>query len=131
MAFVRPSTRAALVVWLLACLLPISALADEVALDNGDRYSGTVLTLSSGTLAFDTGHGRVDLPWTAVSSLTVTTPIVVTADGAGKQTVTKLDTTDGHVELADGLFVPLKAVRSLARPRNPFTASGGASAGLQ
>ena len=131
MSLVRRCASVALAVCLLALFFPVSALADEVALANGDRYSGTVLALASGTLAFDTGHGRVDLPWPTVSSLSVTNPIVVTVDGAGKQTVSKLDTIDGQLQLSDGIAVPLTAVQALARPRNPFTASGGISAGLQ
>jgi putative salt-induced outer membrane protein YdiY len=62
--------------------------------------------------------------------LTVEAPIVVTTDGAGKQTVSRLESTDGWVALGDGAFVPLSAVISLARPQSPFTVSGGASAGL-
>ena len=115
---------------LLAPLWDNSARADEVGLDNGDRYSGTVLSLASGMLAFDTGHGRVDLPWPGVTALTVETPIVVTADGAPKQTVSRLESTDGWVVLDDGTPVPLGAVRSLARPQSPFRFSGGASAGV-
>jgi putative salt-induced outer membrane protein YdiY len=109
---------------------PLPAFADEVSLMNGDRYTGTVLSLASGTLAFDTGHGRVDLPWPTVTTLSVEDPIVVTADGAEKQTVSGLTSADGWVALADGAAVPLKAVVALARPRSPFTFSGGASAGL-
>jgi len=115
---------------LLAPLWDNSARADEVGLANGDRYSGMVLSLASGMLAFDTGHGRVDLPWPGVSALTVDMPIVVTADGASKQTVARLESTDGWVVLADGTPVPLSALRTLARPQSPFRVSGGASAGV-
>jgi len=115
---------------LLAPLWNKSASADEVGLANGDRYSGTVLTLSSGTLAFDTGHGRVDLPWPNVTALTVEAPIVVTVDGGGRQTVSRLETIDGWVTIGDSMTVPLAAVVSLARPQNPFKVSGGASAGI-
>jgi len=115
----------------MALLWNTPARADEVGLSNGDRYSGTVLNLVSGTLAFDTGHGRVDLPWPAVTALTVESAIVVTADGAGKQTVSRLESWDGWLVLEDGAAVELAAVVALARPRTPFTASGGVSAGLQ
>ena len=120
----------ALCVMLLAPLWDSSARADEVGLANGDRYSGTVVSLASGMLAFDTGHGRVDLPWPGVSELTVEMPVVVTADGAARQTVSRLESTDGWVVLADGTPVPLTALRSLARPQSSFRVSGGASAGV-
>jgi len=115
---------------LLAPLWSQSAEADEVGLVNGDRYTGTVLTLASGTLAFDTGHGRVDLPWPTVTALTVETPVIVTVDGGGRQTLPRLESIDGWVAIGDSVTVPLAAVLALGRPQNSIQVTGGVSAGL-
>jgi putative salt-induced outer membrane protein YdiY len=117
--------------WLfLTAIAPYTACADEVSLANGDRYTGTVLALDRGTLAFDTGHGRVDLPWPQVASVIVDTAIVVTVDGSDSQTVPSLVSVDGQIAVGDGAAVPLAAVVALARPQGAFDLSGGASAGL-
>jgi hypothetical protein len=57
--FLRPG---ALVVTLLATLLvatPTLAVADEVRLQNGDRYTGTIVGLSGGVLTFRTPGGTL------------------------------------------------------------------------
>lgn len=51
-------------------LLPISALAAVVTLENGDRLSGTIVKMKDGKLAMELAYGgNVELPWTAVTAL--------------------------------------------------------------
>ena len=93
------------------------AIADELRLINGDRYTGTVLQLSGDTLTFETSHGALSVPWMEVSALTVDDTIVVTTrDGA-------------EVTLAGGAIDPA-ATTALRRPRPPLEITGGAGAGL-
>jgi hypothetical protein len=114
---------------LVVCLLAAVASADEVELKNGDRYSGSVVTLSGGVLKFDTGRGTVDVPWDEVMTATIDTPVVVTAAGAPPRTVTWVMLMDGSLELPD-VVVPATAVVSLTRPAGPPTLAGGINAGF-
>ncbi len=101
---------------LLALLLAAPALADEVQLRNGDRLTGTVVTLANGTLTFSTPYGNVRVPWTDVTSLIVAEPILVTIGG--------------KTALQPGGTIALAQVTALERRRPAFVIDGGANAGL-
>jgi putative salt-induced outer membrane protein YdiY len=59
-----------------------TARADLVVLQNGDRYTGAVQTLSEDVLNFKTGFGTLALPWGQVVRLETDAPVLVTlADG--------------------------------------------------
>jgi hypothetical protein len=47
------------------------AVADELKLSNGDRLTGTVVSLTGGSLTFKTAHGELKIPWPNVTSLTM------------------------------------------------------------
>lgn len=94
-----------------------AALADELRLANGDRYTGEVVQLGGGTLSFKTPHGTVSVPWSEVSSLTVDDAIVVT-------------TADGEVTTQPGAVIDVPATTGLSRPVPPLALTGGAGAGL-
>ena len=53
----------------LVLLCATFAAADELRLTNGDRFTGTVVQLSGGTLTFETAHGALSVAWAEISSL--------------------------------------------------------------
>lgn len=120
----------ALCICFVLVLLATAAFADEVRLKNGDRITGTVVTLSKGTLTFDTGHGKIDLPWADVTSVTVTEPVIVTATGQPEQTFAIAMTPDGRIAVAPGTTLALTDVVGIRRPQRPLTITGGANAGF-
>ncbi|HTM04397.1 MAG TPA: DUF481 domain-containing protein [Vicinamibacterales bacterium] len=107
-----------------------SAAADEVELKNGDRYSGSVVTMAGGMLKFDTGHGTVDVPWNDVVWATIDTPIVLTAVGLSPTTVPSVVVADGAAEAPPDVTVPVSSIVTLTRPAGPPTLTGGANAGF-
>ena len=78
-------TRPCALLLLLLLLAAAPARADEVQLRNGDRITGTTVSLTGGTLTFTTSYGTVRIPWADVTALTVQEAIVVT-DAAGRAT---------------------------------------------
>ena len=93
------------------------AAADELRLKNGDRYSGTVVQLTGGTLTFETAHGALTVPWVEVTALTVDEAIVVR-------------TVDGQEETRAGGEIDIATTAALRRPEPPLTVTGGAAAGF-
>lgn len=66
-----------LVVTAFWCIRP--ALADEVRLKNGDRLTGSILSLAEDRLRFETSYaGELSLPWSEVVSLKTDRPVMVT-----------------------------------------------------
>lgn len=115
----------------LCLLLPgRAAWADEVRLKNGDRITGTVVSLAAGVLKFNSGHGTLDLPWGDVVAVTVDAPIIVTGAGRAPETVATLTLADGQVTLAPGVTLPAGDVVTLGRPAGPPTVAGGANVGI-
>jgi putative salt-induced outer membrane protein YdiY len=107
-----------------------TAAADEVRLKNGDRLTGTVVSLDKGVLKFDTGHGVLDLRWADVTALGVVNPIIVTVTGQPAQTVTMVIGDNGQVTLQPGAAIALADVVALVRPEPPLKITGGANAGV-
>lgn len=118
------------VIGLAILLIATSAWADEVRLKNGDRYTGSVVSLDRGTLRFNTGHGTLDLPWAEVISLSATMPIVLTAAGRGEQTVTVAAAAAEGQAMIGGATVALADITALRRPDPAVTVIGGANAGF-
>jgi putative salt-induced outer membrane protein YdiY len=98
-------------------LIASAASADELRLTNGDRYSGTVMHLTAGTLTFKTPHGSLAVPWADVAALTIDEAIIVTTAGGQEQTV-----PGGAIDLA--------STTALTRPQPPLVVTGGAGAGV-
>lgn len=72
---IRPLLRSAAAFVLLA--LAVSAPADVVELDNGDRISGTVQKKSDGRLVIDSRYaGRLTINWSHVVRLITETPLL-------------------------------------------------------
>lgn len=117
---------------LVLCLLyPALVLADAVTLRNGDRFTGRVVQLSSGTLKFDTGHGTLNVPWRDVQMIDISDAVIVTVRNNPPRLATIRSPEDGGLVLEPGgAIVPMENVVALARPQ-VFRTGGNASAGLQ
>jgi hypothetical protein len=62
--------------------LPFVANADDLRLKNGDRITGTVTSLASGTLTFKATGGDLKVAWADVASLAIEQPMLVTVGTA-------------------------------------------------
>jgi putative salt-induced outer membrane protein YdiY len=112
-------------------LLPAIAAADEVQLRNGDRYTGTVVQLAGGTLTFKTAHGELKLPWTDVTTLTVSNPLRVTVGTQPPATVTAIAAAGpGQVTLTPGGTVALTDIAAIGPIEKAIVFTGGANAGI-
>lgn len=129
--------RRAILVVVLIIVVVIPALADEVHLKNGDRFSGRVVSLDKGTLKFDTGHGVVDVTWADVVGIAINDPAMITIARRPEGAMLLVLLPDGSVGLrsvdrpADTPQpVALGDVRSIRRPLPPYSLTGGANAGF-
>jgi putative salt-induced outer membrane protein YdiY len=117
----------------LACLLtvltPAPAAADEVRLQNGDRYTGSVVALTAGALTFKTAGGTLAVPWAQVVALTIDQPLLVRVGSNAPVTAT-LVTTGTDVTLQPGGAVRLGDIVALTLPQPSLTVVGGANAGF-
>jgi putative salt-induced outer membrane protein YdiY len=76
---------------LLLALCSVPCRADEVLLRNGDRLTGTIVTMEEGTLTFRTSHsGEVKIQWGEIEQLSADDPIKIQL----KQEVEEPDWTD-------------------------------------
>jgi putative salt-induced outer membrane protein YdiY len=123
--------RALLFLIVVALVAAAPARADEVQLKNGDRLTGTTVSLAGGILTLATPYGNVRLPWAEVTRLTVDDQILIAVAGAAPVPVTiGAATAGGQVTLQPGGIVALADITSLARPQPPVIIDGGANAGL-
>jgi putative salt-induced outer membrane protein YdiY len=100
-----------------AALFAVPCAADELQLKNGDRLTGTVVSLDAGKLTFKTPHGDLAIAWPEVTALTVDEPVLVTtADG------TPATPRSGAIDIASATM--------LERPEPPLTWTGGSNAGF-
>jgi len=104
------------VVAVVLCLMVSRAEADQVELKNGDRLSGTVVSLAGGKLTVKTSFGDLVVPWGEVTAVRLDKPMLVTVTGAEPRLVT----LEG-IALAD--------VVALAIEQPPVVVTGSASAG--
>ena len=118
---------------LLLCVLIVvvaaPAAADQVRIANGDRLTGTAVSLVGGTLTFSTAYGNVQVPWAEVVSLTVDQPVLVVVGANAPAPVTIAAGADGQATLQPGGAIPLAQIVSLARPQPALVVTGGANAG--
>ena len=120
-----------LIVFCAFLLLAAPAAADEVLLTNGDRFTGTVVSLAGGVLTVDTAYGQVKIDWKAVSSVTVTEPILVTiAANAPAEVRIAAGDAAGRVVLTPGGPTELAQIAALARPMPAVIVDGGAHVGF-
>jgi putative salt-induced outer membrane protein YdiY len=114
---------------LLACAAP--ATADQVTLANGDRITGTVVSLAGNTLAVTTPNGGLRIPWPMVTGLVIDDPILATI-GSTAPVEVRIAAGDaaGRVVLNPGGPMELAQIGALTRPMPPVTVEGGANAGM-
>jgi putative salt-induced outer membrane protein YdiY len=113
-----------------------SAQADSVMLENGDRLSGTLISLDSGTLVLKTPYaGTVKLPWSKVTRIESDAPIRLRLKDQ-REYDGRLVMQDGRLAIAlTGLKtttpLPLDTIVAINPPRNPdkTVLSGHLSAG--
>jgi putative salt-induced outer membrane protein YdiY len=100
-----------------ALALTVPAAADELQLRNGDRVTGTIVSLAGGTLTFRTPNGALTVPLADVAALTTDAPLLITV-GAG-----------APVQQAPGP-VPLEGLTALGPLQPALTIDGGANVGF-
>jgi hypothetical protein len=84
----------------LPFLLPWSLLGDQVTLKNGDRITGRIVKKDGDKLTVKSElFGEVSIPWSAVTSITSSEPLVVVLPG-GKSVTGNLTTGDGRLQVA-------------------------------
>ena len=84
----------------LSCFLPLLLLADQVTLKNGDRVTGQIVKKDGDKLTVKSElMGEVSIPWSAVTSITSSEPLVVVLPG-GKSVTGTLSTSDGKLQVA-------------------------------
>ena len=107
------------------------AAADQVTLSNGDRISGTIVSLAGSMLTVTTPHGQLHIPWGDVTGLVVEDAILVTI-GDADPTEVRIAAADaaGRATLNPGGPVDLVQIAALARPVPPITVDGGVNAGM-
>ena len=117
---------------LLALLCVASAAnADELRLKNGDRITGVVVSLASGTLTFKATGGDLKIAWPDVVSLAIEQPILVRVGAAPPVSATfaPADAT-GRITLVPGGPVALADIVALSRQQPAWVFTGGAGAGI-
>lgn len=126
---------------LAACLLVALALpllADDVFLKNGNRLSGTVVSMSEGKLVLETDFaGRLTIDWRHVERLSTGAPLtLVLADGSTLRGIPATDETPGRLRLAespsaDSGPVELSRVTAINPPEErPVKLNGRINVGL-
>ncbi|MGE3404739.1 MAG: YdiY family protein [Vicinamibacterales bacterium] len=106
--------------WLAAAAVLIGtspAAADTLQLTNGDRLTGTIVSLAAGTLTFRTPNGSLTVPQASIAALTSDQPLLVTIGAAAP----------ARQEPGP---VPLEGLVALGPPQPAFTIDGGANAGF-
>lgn len=106
--------------WLISiCLFAMSAslFADQVALKNGDRLTGTIVKSDQKTLLIKTEFaGDVSIDWAAVQQIISSTPLHVALEN-GQTVVGPVTTADGNFSVATvnqgAVTTPKTAVKAL------------------
>jgi putative salt-induced outer membrane protein YdiY len=109
-----------LAVFLLVVAGSRAAAADELHLANGDRLTGTVEGLESGTLTFKTAGGELKIAWHDVTSLTTDHPLLVRT-GTQPPVLMMVDAVTPDA---------LAAITGIAAPTPPVVWRGGADLGI-
>ena len=122
---VRKSVSALALAGLLGGMSLSSVMADTVVLANGDRLSGEVLLMDSGTLVLKTDYaGEIRIAWDQVEQIETDDPLLLKAeqlpDGFEGRLVSAQGVGKVGVVAQDGLEpasdVPLEDVQRIVRP---------------
>lgn len=99
-----------------ALVVSSAAVADQVSLKNGDRFTGTIVKSDGKTLVLHTSDaGDITINWPAVAAIKTDAPLHVQEAG-GKAAVGVVTTTDSNLEVATSsgeVAVPLSSVQDL------------------
>ena len=123
--------RLATLVCALTLVTALPARADEVRLKNGDRLTGTTVSLTGGTLTFNARGIDLKIPWAEVTSLSLDTGMFVTV-GTAAPFFTAFDAADaaGNVVLMPGGSVALADIVALTPRQSAWAINGGAGVGV-
>ena len=102
---------------LILALAPATSAADELRLRNGDRITGTIVSLAAGTLAFRTANGPLAVPIADVAALSSDQPLIIARDAAAP------------VQQGPGP-VPLQGLVAISPLRPAFAIDGSANVGF-
>lgn len=92
--------KAQILMVLLTTLFCSSLYADQVALKNGDRLTGTILKSDAKTLVIKTeSAGDVTIQWAAIDSISSTQPLHVGLTG-GQMIVGPVTTNEGKIQVS-------------------------------
>jgi len=82
-----------------AVLLPLSTLADQVTLKNGDRLTGKIIKSDAKTLVIKTeSAGDVTFQWSAIEGISSSEPLHIGLSG-GQMIVGSVTTSDGRIQI--------------------------------
>lgn len=116
--------------FVLATLLPLLAIADEVVLLNGDRITGEITLLDGGQLTIRTPYaGNVVINWDDVATLSTDEPVSVVIDESRIRTRILADETGAaKLEASDWMDsrpIDLSRIGKMTRePEPPVRVSG-------
>lgn len=114
----------------LACVLFLAhpSRADQVTLKNGDRLTGTVISMEEGKLTYRTAYaGEITIPWSEIASLNTDSAVFVTlSDDTSLKGITS-PAEDGKLKLKMGKIVEtvsfelaeVKAINLEAKSKKP------------
>lgn len=112
--------------------LATAAVADELKMKNGDRLSGTVISMQGDTLMFATPYGReaIAINWSEVDCLSMDKQLPITMDGENFNLGTISCPQSGTAQvasagLADNPIIPLAQLKAI----NPVNYTGQVSVG--
>ena len=71
-------------IYVVLCLTPVLAWADEVVTQNGDRLTGEILTMEDNVLSLHTEYGEMKIDWSKVVHVTSDKPMKVRVLGEKK-----------------------------------------------
>ena len=90
------------IVFSMLFTIPISAVADQVTLANGDHLTGKVLKLESGKLALESAYaGTIMLKWEAVKQLVMDTPVYIQTGKDREVKAASVNRSDSELIIAD------------------------------
>lgn len=99
-------------------LIAVPALADQVALKNGDRLTGTIVQSDGKTLVLHTEYtGDITLKWDSVKGIESSGPLRVELPN-GKTAIGPVSTTDDTVKVATSsgeVAAPMGSVKGLSQ----------------
>ncbi|TFG41212.1 MAG: hypothetical protein E4H48_06410, partial [Syntrophobacterales bacterium] len=123
---------------LLFFFLTATASADDVFLKNGNRLSGTIVSMSEAKLVLETDFaGRLTIDWNHVEQLATDAPLtLVLADGSTIRGIPTSGETPGRIKLAtsspaDPVPVELARVTAITPPdEQPIKLNGRINVGF-